>query len=124
MMESRVRRSRRDLRTAKYGSVSQRCKRVNWGDCHLESISRSQALWRRESRNGQFLCIDRIQGEIDQVEYSTPSKGEGETALRPRPTEEYPDNATLGELNRDNSARFHVERWTRFTSVKRVQRIV
>ncbi|GFS46023.1 hypothetical protein Acr_00g0099640 [Actinidia rufa] len=108
MMESRVRRSRRDLWTAKYGSVSRRYRRVNWGDCHLESIPRSQALWRRESHNGQFPCMNKIQGEIDQAKYSTSSKGEGETTLRPRPIEECPDNATLDELNRDNSARINL----------------
>ncbi|GFS41642.1 hypothetical protein Acr_00g0075490 [Actinidia rufa] len=81
-----------------------------------------QVSWRRESRNGQFPCMDGIQGEIDQAKYYSSPKDKEETTLRHRPTEEYHDNTTLGELSRDSLARFYVEYWTRFTLVKRVQR--
>ncbi|GFY87580.1 hypothetical protein Acr_05g0012190 [Actinidia rufa] len=74
--------------------------------------------WRRESRDGR---IDRILVEIDQAKYSTSPKSEEETTLHLRSTDEYPDSGS-GELSGDSLARFHAERWTRFTSVKRVRR--
>ena len=46
--------------------------------------------WRRESRNGQFLCIDRILVEINQAKYSTLPEGDEEITLCPRLAEEYP----------------------------------
>ncbi|GFZ19550.1 hypothetical protein Acr_28g0002550 [Actinidia rufa] len=73
---------------------------------------------KRESRDGR---IDRILVEIDQAKYFTSPKSEEETALHLRSTDEYPDSGS-GELSGDSLARFHAERWTRFTSVKRVRR--
>ncbi|GFS29987.1 hypothetical protein Acr_00g0009550 [Actinidia rufa] len=73
---------------------------------------------RRESRDGR---IDRILVEIDQAKYSTSPKSEEETTLHLRPTDEYLDSGS-GELSGDSLARFHAERWTRFTSIKRVRR--
>ncbi|PSS15969.1 hypothetical protein CEY00_Acc13462 [Actinidia chinensis var. chinensis] len=63
----------------------------------------------------------RILVEIDQAKYSTSPKSEEETALPLRSTDEYLDSDS-GELSGDSLARFHAERWTRFTSVKRVRR--
>ncbi|GFS32483.1 hypothetical protein Acr_00g0022940 [Actinidia rufa] len=51
---------------------------------------RGEVSWRRESRNGQLPCLDRILVEIDQAKYSTSPKGEEETSFRPRPAKEYP----------------------------------
>ncbi|GFZ12342.1 hypothetical protein Acr_23g0007270 [Actinidia rufa] len=36
----RVRGSRRDPRKDRYGKISRRCRRHNWGDCHLDGFWR------------------------------------------------------------------------------------
>ncbi|GFS40594.1 hypothetical protein Acr_00g0069460 [Actinidia rufa] len=72
---------------------------------------------KRESRDGR---IDRILVEIDQSKYFTSPKSEEETTLHLRSTDEYPDSGS-GKLSGDSLARFHAERWTHFTSVKRVR---
>ncbi|GFY91592.1 hypothetical protein Acr_07g0017880 [Actinidia rufa] len=78
----RVRGSRRDPRKDEYGKISQRCRRHNWKDCHLESIPQLLVPWRRESCDGRK---DRNLVEIDRVEmgvkHSTSPKGEEEMAL-------------------------------------------
>ncbi|GFS40588.1 hypothetical protein Acr_00g0069440 [Actinidia rufa] len=92
----RVHGSRRDPRKDKYGKISQRCRRHNLEDCHLESI-RNRNYW---CRGGENLAM-----------------GREETVLYLRSTDEYPDSGS-GELSGDSLTRFHAERWIRFTSVK------
>ncbi|GFY99837.1 hypothetical protein Acr_13g0012370 [Actinidia rufa] len=70
-LENHVRRSCRDIRTSKYGSVSRRCKRLNWGDCRLESIL--IIIGAVDERISQWAGI---LVEIDQAKYSTSPKGE------------------------------------------------
>ncbi|GFY93540.1 hypothetical protein Acr_08g0019360 [Actinidia rufa] len=86
-------------------------------------VSESQ----RDPRMAKYGSVSRRcrrtnRGEIDQAKYYSSPKDEEETTLRHRLIEEYHDNTTLGELSRDSLARFYVEYWTCFTSVKRVRR--
>ncbi|GFZ03473.1 hypothetical protein Acr_16g0000970 [Actinidia rufa] len=51
--------SRRDPRKNKYGKISRRCRRHNWGDCHLEGFWRDlveilSTLPRPRARRGQY----------------------------------------------------------------------
>ncbi|GFZ13234.1 hypothetical protein Acr_23g0016190 [Actinidia rufa] len=116
----RVRGSRRDPRKDEYGKISRRYRRHNWKDCHLEN---------GESGGGDS-------------KYSTSPKGEergrdntlalGELMSTPMVALASPvemtwrssmDSFYLGQRGfGDSLARSHAERWTRFTSVKRVRR--
>ena len=74
----------------------------------MESIPQLSVPWRRESHNGQ-LRVDKVLVEINLVFHLAKERG-GDSTL------------ALGELSGDSLARFHAERWTHITSVKRVRR--
>ncbi|GFZ08147.1 synaptobrevin family protein [Actinidia rufa] len=91
----RVHGSRRDPWRDKYGKISRRCRRYHWEDCHLE-----------RARRRQHFNLDQLMSTLTVALASS---------------DEYSDGGS-GELIGDDLARFHAERWTRFTSVKRVRR--
>ncbi|GFY84078.1 hypothetical protein Acr_03g0008520 [Actinidia rufa] len=93
----RVHGSRRDPRKDKYGKISRRCRRHNWGDCHLEGFWRDlveilSILPRPRARRRQYPSSWRA--------------------------DEHSDGGS-GKLSGDDLAKFH---GLVFTSVKRVRR--
>ncbi|GFY95021.1 hypothetical protein Acr_10g0004060 [Actinidia rufa] len=88
----RVHGSRRDPRKDKYGKISRRCRRFNWGDCHLEGIL--QVFYLAQEQGGDHFVVNQLGNSMIMALASS---------VR-------------------SLARFYAERWIRFISVRRVRR--
>ncbi|GFY98756.1 hypothetical protein Acr_13g0001570 [Actinidia rufa] len=86
----------------------------------VECVERTFERW-RESRKGQFPCIERILVEIEILSALPRPRARRRQYFGSGRSDEYSEGGS-GELSGDSLVRSHADRWTRFTSVKRVRR--